>query len=85
MENALRVLLAIGGSTNAIVHLTAIAGRVGVELSLERLNALSDATPVLVNLKPTGAHYMSDLYAAGGLSAVLQTWLRPPLTIIRHR
>ncbi|MEJ2174085.1 MAG: dihydroxy-acid dehydratase [bacterium] len=80
VENALRVLLAIGGSTNAIVHLTAIAGRVGVELSLERLNALSDTTPVLVNLKPTGAHYMSDLYAAGGLSAVLRE-LKPLLAL----
>jgi len=80
VENALRVLLAIGGSTNAIVHLTAIAGRVGVEVSLERLNALSDSTPVLVNLKPTGAHYMSDLYAAGGLSAVLRE-LKPLLAL----
>jgi dihydroxy-acid dehydratase len=80
VENALRVLLAIGGSTNAIVHLTAIAGRVGVEVSLERLNQLSDSTPVLVNLKPTGAHYMSDLYAAGGLSAVLRE-LKPLLAL----
>ncbi len=72
IENALRVLLAIGGSTNAIVHLTAIAGRVGVNLGLERLNALSDSTPVLVDLKPTGRYYMSDLYAAGGLGAVLR-------------
>ena len=80
VENALRVLLAIGGSTNAIVHLTAIAGRVGVAVSLERLNALSDSTPVLVNLKPTGAHYMSDLYAAGGLSAVLRE-LKPLLAL----
>jgi len=80
IENALRVLLAIGGSTNAIVHLTAIAGRVGIEISLERLNQLSDSTPVLVNLKPTGAHYMSDLYAAGGLSAVLRE-LKPLLAL----
>jgi len=72
IENALRVLLAIGGSTNAIVHLTAIAGRVGAKLDLRRLNAVSDSTPVLVDLKPTGRHYMSDLYAAGGLSAVLR-------------
>ena len=78
VENALRVLLAIGGSTNAIVHLTAIAGRVGVRLGLERLNALSDSTPVLVDLKPTGQHYMSDLYAAGGLGALLRE-LRPLL------
>jgi dihydroxy-acid dehydratase len=72
VENALRVLLAIGGSTNAIVHLTAIAGRVGVNVSLERLNELSDSTPVLVDLKPTGQHYMSDLYAAGGVGAVMR-------------
>ena len=72
VENALRVLLAIGGSTNAIVHLTAVAGRVGVEVSLKKLNELSDSTPVLVDLKPTGQHYMSDLYAAGGLGAVLR-------------
>jgi dihydroxy-acid dehydratase len=78
VENALRVLLAIGGSTNAIIHLTAVAGRVGVKISLETLNALSDATPVLVDLKPTGQHYMSDLNAAGGLGAVLRE-LRPML------
>src|SRR5689334_7938901 len=72
VENALRVLLAIGGSTNAIVHLTAIAGRAGVAVSLHKLNELSDSTPVLVDLKPTGQHYMSDLYAAGGIGAVLR-------------
>jgi len=72
VENALRVLLAIGGSTNAIVHLTAIAGRAGVKIDLKRLNELSDSTPVLVDLKPTGQHYMSDLYAAGGVGAVLR-------------
>jgi len=78
VDNALRVLLAIGGSTNAIVHLTAIAGRAGVEVSLKKLNELSDSTPVLVDLKPTGQHYMSDLYAAGGIGAVLQE-LKPLL------
>jgi dihydroxy-acid dehydratase len=72
VENALRVLLAIGGSTNAILHLTAIAGRAGVEVSLRRLNELSDTTPVLVDLKPTGPHYMEDLFAAGGIGAVLR-------------
>ena len=78
VENALRVLLAIGGSTNAIVHLTAIAGRAGVKVDLNRLNELSDSTPVLVDLKPTGQHYMSDLYAAGGIGAVLRE-LKPLL------
>ena len=78
VENALRVLLAIGGSTNAIIHLTAIAGRLGISISLRRLNELSDSTPVLVNLKPTGQQYMSDLHAGGGLGAVLRE-LRPLL------
>jgi len=78
VENAMRVLLAIGGSTNAIVHLTAIAGRVGVKIDLNRLNQLSDSTPVLVDLKPTGQFYMSDLYAAGGVGAVLRE-LKPLL------
>jgi len=72
VENALRVLLAIGGSTNAIIHLTAIAGRAGIPISLDRLNELSDSTPVLVNLKPTGANYMEDFFAAGGVGAVLR-------------
>ena len=78
VENALRVLLAIGGSTNAIVHLTAIAGRASVKIDLNRLNQLSDSTPVLVDLKPTGQFYMSDLYAAGGVGAVLRE-LKPLL------
>ncbi len=71
VRNALRVLLAIGGSTNAVVHLTAIAGRFGIEVSLEELNRLSDETPVLVDLKPTGQHYMQDFHAAGGMQALL--------------
>ena len=71
-ENALRVLLAIGGSTNALIHLTAIAGRVGVTISLDMLNRLSEETPVLVDLKPSGEHYMEDLFAAGGLGVVLR-------------
>src|SRR3979490_881157 len=72
IENALRVLLAIGGSTNAIIHLTGIAGRAGLPISLDRLNELSDTTPVLVNLKPTGANYMEDFFAGGGVGAVMR-------------
>ena len=72
VDNALRVLLALGGSTNGILHLTAIAGRAGIEVPLQRFNELSDRTPVLVDLKPTGPHYMEDLFAAGGLGAVLR-------------
>ena len=71
VENALRVLLALGGSTNALIHLTAIAGRRGVRIDLQRLNALSDTTPVLVDLKPTGEGYMEDFHAAGGMPALL--------------
>src|SRR6185503_17998366 len=78
VENALRVLLATGGSTNAIVHLTAIAGRAGIKIDLQQVNVLSDSTPVLIDLKPTGQYYMSDLYAAGGVMAVLRE-LKPLL------
>jgi dihydroxy-acid dehydratase len=80
VENGLRVLLALGGSTNAIIHLTAIAGRLGIEVPLARLNELSDSTPVLVNLKPTGQFYMEDFFAAGGMAAVLRE-LRPLLNL----
>jgi dihydroxy-acid dehydratase len=72
VENALRVLLALGGSTNAVIHLTAIAGRAGVKVSLEQLNKLSDSTPVLVNLKPVGNGYMEDFFASGGMGALLR-------------
>jgi dihydroxy-acid dehydratase len=71
-ENALRLLLALGGSINAIIHLTAIAGRLGIPIDLHRLNELSDTTPVLVDLKPTGGGYIEDLHAAGGVPAVLR-------------
>lgn len=72
VENAFRVLMAISGSTNAIVHLTAIAGRRGITISAERLNQISDETPVLVDLKPVGDGYMEDFFAAGGIGAVLR-------------
>ena len=78
VENALRVLLALGGSTNAIIHLTAIAGRAGIKISLDHLNTLSDSTPVLVNLKPVGNGYMEDFCAAGGMGALLRE-LKPLL------
>jgi dihydroxy-acid dehydratase len=72
IENAVTVLMALGGSTNAVLHLAAIAGRAGIELSLSRLNEISERTPVLVDLKPSGEHYMEDLFWAGGLGAVLR-------------
>src|SRR2546421_1992662 len=71
-ENALRVLLAIGGSTNGVIHTTAIAGRLGIAIDLARLDAMGRETPVLVDLKPSGQHYMEDLHRAGGLPALLR-------------
>ncbi|MBL6606399.1 MAG: dihydroxy-acid dehydratase [Alphaproteobacteria bacterium] len=70
-DNALRVLLAVGGSTNAIIHLAAIAGRSGHDVSLERLDNMARQTPVLVDLKPSGSGYMEDLHDAGGLVRIL--------------
>jgi dihydroxy-acid dehydratase len=72
------VLLAIGGSTNAIVHLTAIAGRCGFDVDLEALDRMGRETPVLVDLKPSGAHYMEDFHAAGGMTTLLRE-LKPLL------
>ena len=71
IENAIRVLLAISGSTNAIIHLTAIARRIGINISLEEFNRISEETPVIVNLKPVGKGYMEDFNASGGLNSVL--------------
>ncbi|TDN70825.1 IlvD/Edd family dehydratase [Paraburkholderia sp. BL10I2N1] len=72
IENALRVLLAIGGSTNGIIHLTAIAGRLGIRIDLAQLDQMARETPVLVDLKPSGQHYMEDLHRAGGLTTVMR-------------
>ena len=80
VENAFRLIMALGGSTNAIIHLTAIAGRLGIHLSPEELNRISDETPVLVDLKPVGEGYMEDFHAAGGVGAVLRE-LRPLLNL----
>jgi L-arabonate dehydrase len=70
-ENAIRVNAAVGGSTNFILHLLAIAGRVGVDLTLEDFDRLSRNVPLLVNLMPSGQYLMSDFYDAGGLPAVI--------------
>ena len=77
-ENALRVLLAIGGSTNGIIHLTAMAGRLGIEVDLPAFDALGGDTPVLVDLKPNGQFYMDDLHRAGGMAPILRA-LKPLL------
>ncbi|VFR31626.1 Dihydroxy-acid dehydratase [plant metagenome] len=79
-ENALRVLLAIGGSTNGVVHMTAVAGRLGFDIDMKQLDKMSRETPVLVDLKPSGQHYMEDLHKAGGVPALLRE-LRPLLRL----
>jgi L-arabonate dehydrase len=71
-ENAIRVNAAIGGSTNAVIHLLAIAGRIGVPLTLEDWDKLGSALPCLVNLQPSGKYLMEDFYYAGGLPAVMK-------------
>jgi dihydroxy-acid dehydratase len=69
--NAIVALAAVGGSTNAVVHLLAIAGRLGVDLSLDDFDATGSGVPLLVNLQPAGSHLMEDFHRAGGLLAVL--------------
>jgi dihydroxy-acid dehydratase len=72
LSNAFRVLLAIGGSTNGVIHLAALAGRLGIEIDYAALDRIGRETPVLVDLKPSGAHYMEDLQKAGGLAPLLR-------------
>ncbi|MCS3843632.1 IlvD/Edd family dehydratase [Microbacterium sp. AK031] len=72
IHNAIVTLAAIGGSTNAVVHLLAIAGRLGIDLSLDDFDRVGAGVPLLVNLQPTGKYLMEDLFRAGGLLAVLQ-------------
>ena len=71
-ENAIRVNAAIGGSTNAVIHLLAIAGRIGVDLGLDDFDTLGHEMPLIVNLKPSGTYLMEDFYYAGGLPAVVR-------------
>jgi dihydroxy-acid dehydratase len=70
-DNAITLLMAIGGGTNAVVHLLALAGRVGVPLTLERFDELSRSTPLLANVRPSGEHLFEQLHHAGGIPAVL--------------
>ncbi len=71
-SNAVRVLVALGGSTNAVIHLCAIAGRAGIELALEDFDRIAVQTPLLVDCKPSGKGYMEDFHAAGGMPALLK-------------
>ncbi len=70
-DNAVTALMALGGSTNAVIHLVAMAGRAGLSLPLERFDAISRRTPVLANIRPSGRYLMEDFFYAGGLSALL--------------
>jgi dihydroxy-acid dehydratase len=72
LANSLRVLLAIGGSTNGLLHLAAIAGRLGIRIDMQAFDAMGSETPVLIDLKPTGSAYMDDLHAAGGMATILR-------------
>lgn len=79
-ENALRVLLAVGGSTNGIVHIAAMAGRLGIKIDMDAFDRLGSETPVLVDLKPNGQYYMDDLHNAGGMAPILRE-LKPLLNL----
>ena len=72
-DNAITLMLAVGGSTNAVVHLLAIAGRVGVPLSLDRFHELSARTPLVVNVRPAGVHLVEQVFHAGGIPAVMKS------------
>ena len=71
-ENAIRTMHALGGSTNAVIHLTAIAGRLGIDLPGSLFDELSRTTPFILNLKPSGQYLMEDFFYAGGLAALLK-------------
>jgi dihydroxy-acid dehydratase len=71
IDNAITLLMALGGSTNAVLHLLALAGRVGVDLSLRRFHELSEKTPRIVNVRPSGEYLVQQLFQAGGIRAVL--------------
>jgi dihydroxy-acid dehydratase len=72
LENAFRVVVAVGGSTNAVLHLEALAGRVGHRIGVKRLGELSSTTPLLADVRPFGTHLLADLQAAGGVPAVVR-------------
>jgi dihydroxy-acid dehydratase len=72
IENALTVVMALGGSTNAVLHYMAIAKTAGIPLTLDDIQAISDRTPLIADLKPSGAYYMEDIYRIGGVPAVLK-------------
>jgi len=71
-DNAITVMLAVGGSTNVVIHLLALAGRCGVELDLDRFDQISRRTPLLANVRPSGKHLVEQLFHAGGVPALMK-------------
>src|ERR1700694_4512027 len=84
-ENAIRLMMALGGSTNAVIHLTAIAGRRGIPLPLELFDRISRETPFITNLRPSGTFHMEQLYDAGGVPAVMKELARGGLLHLDER
>jgi len=79
-DNAIAAVFALGGSTNAVIHILALAGRAGIKLTMQRFDELSRKTPLLANLRPSGSYLMEDFYYAGGLPALLRA-LSPHLSL----
>ena len=84
-ENAIRLMMALGGSTNAVIHLTAIAGRRGIQLPLDLFDRISRETPFITNLRPSGTFHMEQLYDAGGVPAVMKELARGGLLHLDER
>src|SRR5207248_5275615 len=84
-ENAIRLMMALGGSTNAVIHLTAVAGRAGIKLDLELFDRISRETPFITNLQPSGAFHMEQLHEAGGVPAVIKELARGGLLHLEER
>jgi dihydroxy-acid dehydratase len=84
-ENAIRLIMALGGSTNAVIHLTAVAGRRGIRLSLDLFDRMSRETPFITNLQPSGQFHMEQLHEAGGVPAVLKELARGGLLHLQER
>jgi dihydroxy-acid dehydratase len=80
LDNAITVLLAVGGSTNAVIHLLALAGRCGIDLDLDRFDELSRRTPLVANVRPSGEHLVEQLFHAGGVPALMKE-LEPLLAL----
>jgi len=84
-ENAIRLMMALGGSTNAVIHLTAIAGRRGIRLPLDLFDRISRETPFITNLRPSGTFHMEQLFDAGGVPAVMKELARGGLLHLDER